>query len=79
MWTKGTLDVLGKNGESVAVDYWCKHFDEPSFYGINEGRISKLEIRQNGRCVYNYDRELDIEPQTKEAEEALFILIKKFN
>lgn len=79
MWSNGNLEILNKKGEAVSISYWCKHYDEPSFYGINEGRISKLELRQDGRCVYNFDREPDLEPQTEEAAAALEILIKKFN
>ena len=43
------------------------------------GRISKLMLKQDGKVVYNYDRGEDIEPQTPEAEKALAILIYQFN
>ena len=43
------------------------------------GRISKLMLKQNGRVVYNYDRGEDIKPQTPEAEKALAILIHEYN
>ena len=79
MWSEGTIGVPKGKGGYTAVQYWCKHFDEPSGYGIEEGRISKLELRQDGRTVYNYDRGLDMPPQTKEAEAALAILMKEYN
>ena len=48
MWSKGII-----NG----YEYWVKHFDEGSEFGINGGRISKLAIRdQQGRWLVNYDQ-----------------------
>jgi hypothetical protein len=52
----------------------CKLFDEDSHYGIDGGRVSQLTIWDNSRtgyhwvdgCIFNYDRGLDIEPQTNE-------------
>lgn len=78
MWKEGTIGVPNKDGKYTAVHYSAKFFDEDSIYGINEGRISKLELRQDGKTVYNYDRGLDIPPQTAEAEMALAILLKEY-
>lgn len=78
MWKEGTIGVPNKDGKYTAVHYCAKVFDESSIYGINEGRISKLMLRQNGDIVYNYDRGLDILPQTVEAEMALTILMKEY-
>ena len=59
MWSKGII-----NG----YEYWVKHFDEGSEFGINGGRISKLAIRdQQGRWLVNYDRGWDQRP-TKEVK-----------
>ena len=74
MWHEGTIKI----GRSI-FQYWVKHYDEPSHFGIGNGRISKLMLKRNGRIVYNYDRGEDIEPQTPEAEKALAILIYQFN
>lgn len=79
MWSEGTIGIPKGKGGYTTVKYWCKYFDEPSGYGIEEGRISKLTLRQDGKEVYNYDRGLDIPPQTKEAEAALAILVKEYN
>ncbi len=80
MWSDGVIGIKNKGGKYVSVQYWCKHFEEPSEdYGIDYGRISKLTLRQDGKEVYNYDRGLDTEPQTEEAEKALMILMKKYN
>ena len=68
-WVKGTV-----NG----YHFQAKVYDEPSVYGINEGRISKLMVwdeaqRQQHRNIFraalmNYDRGWDIEPQPEYAE-----------
>ena len=43
------------------------------------GRISKLMLKQDDRVVYNYDRGEDVAPQTTEAEKAFAILIHEYN
>lgn len=52
-WTKGSVD---------GYDFTIKHFENGSDFGIDEGRISKLEIRKNGKILANYDRGWDVEP-----------------
>ena len=79
MWTQGAIGIKDENGKMVSISYWVKHFEEESRFGIDEGRISKLMLKQNGKVVYNYDRGEDIEPQTPEAEKALAILDYQFN
>ena len=57
MWKQGAIGVKDSNGRMVSVNYWIKHYEEPSEeYGISGGRISKLMLKQDGRVVYNYDR-----------------------
>ena len=80
MWKQGAIGVKDENGRMVSVNYWIKHYEEPSEeYGISGGRISKLMLKQGGGVVYNYDRGEDIEPLTHEAEKALAILIHEYN
>lgn len=80
MWKEGTIGVAGKGGKYTAVHYLVKHDEEPSEdYGIDGGRIFELTLRQDGKEVYNFDRGLDIEPQTEEAEKALAILWHEYN
>lgn len=57
------------------------HFEEPSEeYGINGGRISKLEIRDsNNHWLCNYDRGWDMKPQTKKATLALDTIVTLYN
>ena len=75
MWSKGSLNING-----TECSYWVKHYDEPSeTYGINEGRISKLEIRVNGKTTCNYDRGWDIEPADENTQLALELLLHSEN
>lgn len=79
MWSKGTIGIPTEEGKYIVIKYSCKHFEEPSNFGIDNGRISKLELRQEGRLVYNFDRGLDISPQTEAAEKALAIIMHEYN
>ena len=70
MWSKGII-----NG----YEYWVKHFDEGSEFGINGGRISKLAIRdQQGRWLVNYDRGWDQRP-AREVKPIYDKLIEMYN
>ena len=74
MWDKGTLEIDG-----TKVEYWVKHYEEGSEFGIDEGRISKLDCRADGEMILHYERGWDIEPQTEHACKALEILKSRFN
>ena len=74
MWDKGTLEIDG-----TKVEYWVKHYEEGSEFGIDEGRISKLDCRADGEMILHYERGWDIEPQTELASKALEILKSRFN
>ena len=69
----------------VVYDFQIKHFDEPSEYGIDSGRISKLWMRRRGdaQAVLGYDRrwERGFTPRGKSAEvrAAYRAIIAKFN
>ncbi len=78
MWKEGVIGVPTKDGKIIGVKYCAKVYDVGSQYGIEEGRISKLTLRQDGKEVYNYDRGLDLDCQTPEAETALAILLKEY-
>ena len=74
MWKRGTIKV----GKSIFT-YEMKQYDEPSIFGINEGRISKLALRRGREWVLTYDRGWDIEPQDEDTRIALEILLKSEN
>ena len=82
MWLEGTIGIpedktAGK--KYMTVHYVVKVYDEPSKFGINNGKISKLQLKQNGEIVANYDRGWDIYPAPKEAEISLCILLNQHN
>lgn len=74
MWKQGAMLV-----NNQVIKYWVKHYEEPSEYGIEGGRISKLTLRAGDEEIANYDRGWDIEPKTENAEIALAILMKEYN
>ena len=74
MWSKGSIEIDG-----VKVEYWAKHFDEGSEWGIDGGRISKLECRANDKVLLRYDRGWDIRPKTKLAKKAYATMLKMYN
>lgn len=74
MWTEGSIKVR----DSV-FHYWVKHFEECSQFGIEGGRISKLQLNRNGKVVCNYDRGWDIEPTDEDTELALATIMKDHN
>lgn len=61
-------------------DYWfqAKVFDEPSEFGINDGRVSKLSVRKDGEEIMNYDRGWDIKPKTDTERELLDTILKYY-
>ncbi|MCL2235450.1 MAG: hypothetical protein FWB98_03285 [Defluviitaleaceae bacterium] len=70
MWSRGEI-----NGYKFDV----KHYENGSEYGINEGRVSKLSIRKDGKEVYNYDRGLDYDNLDKAGKKAYVEILKKYN
>lgn len=70
MWEEGSLKVYNS-----IFHYWMKVFDDPSQFGIDGGRISKLMLKRNGEIVCNYDRSWDIEPTDPDTQLALEILL----
>lgn len=47
------------SGKIGGFAFEAKIYDEPSEYGINNGRISKLLLKQDGKEVFSFDRGLD--------------------
>jgi len=71
MWKQGTI-----NG----YKYCAKCYETGSQYGIGgNGRISKLEIRKDGKLLYNYDRALDFDRLDAGGKDVYAQLLEKYN
>jgi len=70
MWKEGSLKVYNS-----IFHYWIKVFDEPSHFGIDGGKVSKLMLKRDGKIVCNYDRGWDIKPSDPDTQLALEILL----
>lgn len=74
MWKQGSLTVRGE-----VYKYYAKVYETGSEFGIDGGKISKLQIVRNDMIVYNYDRGLDVPPVDEGAQLALEILLHTEN
>jgi hypothetical protein len=77
MWTNEKI-IDEKTGTEY---FFCaKHFEEPSHFGIDNGRISKLSIKRvsDNKFVYNFDRGEDL-PLADEAEAVYAEILKRYN
>lgn len=73
--------VIGipKDGVYAACKYWLEQDEKPSRYGIEDGRISKLELRIDDQLVCHFNRTWELVPDDPGIEMALAILIKEHN
>jgi len=80
-WSEGTISIPDAKDKTkyTVCRYWVKHYEGGSEWGINGGKISKLEIRIDDLNVCSYDRGWDIKPTCTEAELALSILLNDYN
>lgn len=78
-WHEGTIGIPNEDGSKTTCHYWVKAYDEPSEYGIEEGKISKMKIEINGYTVCDYDREWIIYPETETANIAYAFLTELYN
>ena len=74
LWHEGSVKV-GNDW----YRYWVKQYERGSQYGIDEGRVSKLQIRRNDAIVANYDRGWDVEPVDDATKTALAIILDQYN
>ena len=76
-WVGGTVKLA--NGRTFR--YNLLTFDEPSDFGIDGGRISKLWVATAARLtmVVNFDRGWDMKPQTSDHKAVYAALLKKYN
>ena len=73
MWEKGTLEIEGKT-----ISYEVKYYDAPSEFGIEGGRISKMELRIGSNVTLRYDRGWDIEPEDYFSQLAYAVLLNQY-
>ena len=64
MWKQGTIRVMG-----ITFQWEAKVFENPSRFGINSGRVSKLSLGE--KFIVNYDRGWDVKPRTIAARRAV--------
>lgn len=57
-WVQGREEFDEERG----LAFCAKIFEEGSHYGIDGGRISKLEIRAGNEILCSYDRGWDVRP-----------------
>jgi len=77
-FTKFTRDRNWVVGECEGYSFEAKLYDRGSEFGINDGRISKLLIRNKaGEWIANYDRGWDIKPKTED-DNAIYKAVKCF-
>ena len=74
MWSKGNVEIDG-----TKIEYWVKQFEEGSEFGIDGGKISKLECRIDGEMILHYERGWDKKPATKLAKKAYAAMLKMYN
>jgi hypothetical protein len=79
-----TLDSRKENGwikgeTSGGVTFEAKVYDEPSEYGIDGGRVSKLGVHEGNKWIVNYDRGWDLEPLTPEHNTIYEQIMSKLN
>lgn len=76
MWKEGTIGIPNEEtGKTTICHWWIKVYDEPSEFGVDEGRISKLTIKVDGEITANYDRGWDVKPKDKATQTAFEVLM----
>ncbi len=70
---------MWKQGNVNGFEFNAKVYRTPSDMGIDQGRISKLTLKQGGKIVVSYDRGWDIRPATTEQKQAVAELVKKYS
>ena len=79
MWNKGSLLIPTDYGEKTCK-YCVKTCREKSeTYGIEGGKIIKMEIDVDEKHTLRYERGWEIEPEDEASQLAYAVLLKKFN
>ena len=77
----GAWTIARAKVENRFFEINVKHFEEPSRFGIKNGRISKLWIREEGKTAadVSYDRGWDVRPKTKAAKAVMNEILAMYN
>jgi hypothetical protein len=77
MWKSGIIAIPETGNQ---YKYHAKVYDTGSQFGLREGRVSKLEIREVGsnKCVFHFDRGEDVPPANEEVAAVLEIILAKY-
>jgi hypothetical protein len=67
-----------RHGEVDGYQWEGKVYDEPSQYGIDNGRISKLSIKKDGKVVVHYNRGWDLPPGSEEDANVVNEIVKEY-
>lgn len=67
----GSPWISGKIDSMPGYSFHAKLYDQPSKFGIEGGKVSKLQVRKDGEQALSYDRGWDQKPTTSEDREAL--------
>ena len=77
----GAWTIARAKVENRFFEINVKHFEEPSRFGIKNGRVSKLWIREEGKTEadVNYERGWDVRPKTKAAKAIMNEILAMYN
>jgi hypothetical protein len=71
-WLEGTVNCYPE------YTFQAKVYDAGSVHGIEQGRISKLQVRRGDRVVMNYERGWDQEPASRRDRKVLEEILAGF-
>lgn len=79
MWESGKIIA-----DAEVFEYHIKYYDEPSKFGIDKGRVSKLELSLIDNAgskfiVALYDRKWIFKPKLEIAKKIVHQLIERYN
>ena len=75
MTTKGTIRIGEKK-----ISYWIRVEDVPSEHGIDNGKITRLSMKQDGIWDFRFeDGAVTLQTESSETRRALHILIDAYN
>lgn len=73
MWKDGEFDYQGST-----ITYVAKVYDVTSEFGIDNGRVVKLDLRNSDHLVADYDRGWETYPESEQDEDILEKFLELF-